>query len=170
MATLRIPSMWRSKLTRIQLIRWILSAGDAIITVTYENHPVKGKLVIHKIRGNLKNPLKKDFVYEETSLEGAEFEIYAAEDIFTPDHQVDEQGNRHVIYAKDTLVKTVTTNKNGEAVIKDLPLGKYRVKETKSTGRICLKIQTVRKYPLSIRIRTHRRSKKNWNFPMNARK
>ena len=112
-------------------------SGDAIITVTYENHPVKGKLVIHK-SGEILKSFKKDFVYEETSLEGAEFEIYAAEDIFTPDHQVDEQGNRHVIYAKDTLVKTVTTNKNGEAVIKDLPLGKYRVKETKTPAGFVL--------------------------------
>ena len=112
-------------------------SGDAIITVTYENHPVKGKLVIHKSGETLKS-FKKDFVYEETSLEGAEFEIYAAEDIFTPDHQVDEQGNRHVIYAKDTLVKTVTTNKNGEAVIRDLPLGKYRVKETKAPSGFAL--------------------------------
>ncbi|MDR3878951.1 MAG: SpaA isopeptide-forming pilin-related protein [Blautia sp.] len=112
-------------------------SGDAIITVTYENHPVKGKLVIHKSGETLKS-FKKDFVYEETSLEGAEFEIYVAEDIFTPDHQVDEQGNRHVIYAKDTLVKTVTTNKNGEAVIKDLPLGKYRVKETKAPAGFVL--------------------------------
>ena len=112
-------------------------SGDAIITVTYENHPVKGKLVIHKSGETLKS-FKKDFVYEETSLEGAEFEIYAAEDIYTPDHQVDEQGNRHVIYAKDTLVKTVTTNKNGEAVIKDLPLGKYRVKETKAPSGFAL--------------------------------
>ena len=112
-------------------------SGDAIITVTYENHPVKGKLVIHKSGETLKS-FKKDFVYEETSLKGAEFEIYAAEDIFTPDHQVDEQGNRHVIYAKDTLVKTVTTNKNGEAVIKDLPLGKYRVKETKAPAGFVL--------------------------------
>lgn len=112
-------------------------SGDAIITVTYENHPVKGKLVIHKSGETLKS-FKKDFVYEETSLEGTEFEIYAAEDIFTPDHQVDEQGNRHVIYAKDTLVKTVTTNKNGEAVIKDLPLGKYRVKETKAPSGFAL--------------------------------
>lgn len=112
-------------------------SGDVIITVTYENHPVKGKLVIHKSGETLKS-FKKDFVYEETSLEGAEFEIYAAEDIFTPDHQVDEQGKRHVIYAKDTLVKTVTTNKNGEAVIKDLPLGKYRVKETKAPAGFVL--------------------------------
>lgn len=33
-------------------------SGDAIITVTYENHPVKGKLVIHKSGETLK-PLKR---------------------------------------------------------------------------------------------------------------
>lgn len=101
-------------------------SGDAIITVTYENHPVKGKLVIHKSGETLKS-FKKDFVYEETSLEGAEFEIYAAEDIFTPDHQVDEQGNRHVIYAKDTLVKTVTTDK--PHMVEKLPVGEYTLRE-----------------------------------------
>ena len=30
-------------------------SGDAIITVTYENHPVKGKLVIHKSGETLKS-------------------------------------------------------------------------------------------------------------------
>lgn len=32
-------------------------------------------------------------------------------------------------YAKDTLVKTVTTDETGQAVIENLPLGKYRVEE-----------------------------------------
>ncbi|MFR8351525.1 MAG: collagen binding domain-containing protein [Blautia obeum] len=57
-------------------------SGDAIITVTYENHPVRGKLVIHK-SGETLNPLK-GFCIRRSFLEGAEFkEIYAAEDIFT---------------------------------------------------------------------------------------
>ncbi|WP_330597023.1 prealbumin-like fold domain-containing protein, partial [Blautia sp. MSK.21.1] len=37
----------------------------------------------------------------------------------------------------DTLTLR-TTNKNGEAVIKDLPLGKYRVKETKTPAGFVL--------------------------------
>ena len=48
MATPRIPSMWRSKLTKNTAYQMDSVSGDAIITVTYENHPVKGKLVIHK--------------------------------------------------------------------------------------------------------------------------
>ena len=107
------------------------TTGDAIITVVYENHPAKGKLVIHKTGETLKS-FKKDFTYEETSLSGAEFVIYAAEDIYTPDHQVDEAGNRTVIYPKDTLIQKVTTDEKGEAILNDLPLGTYRVVETKA--------------------------------------
>ena len=105
--------------------------GDAIITVVYENHPAKGKLIIHKSGETLKS-FKKDFTYEETSLLGAEFAVYAAEDIYTPDHQVDEKGNRTLIYPKDTLIRKVTTDEKGEAVLADLPLGTYLVKETKA--------------------------------------
>ena len=105
--------------------------GDAIITVVYENHPAKGKLVIKKSGETLK-AFKKDFEYEKTSLAGAEFAIYAAEDIYTPDHQRDEQGNRLVIYPKDTLVQMVITDEEGKAVLGDLPLGTYRVEETKA--------------------------------------
>ena len=107
------------------------TTGDAIITVVYENHPAKGKLIIHKSGETLKS-FKKDFTYEETSLLGAEFAVYAAEDIYTPDHQVDEKGNRTLIYPKDTLIRKVTTDEKGEAVLTDLPLGTYLVKETKA--------------------------------------
>ena len=107
------------------------TTGDAIITVVYENHPAKGKLIIHKSGETLKS-FKKDFTYEETSLLGAEFAVYAAEDIYTPDHQVDEQGNRTLIYPKDTLMRKVTTDEKGEAVLADLLLGTYLVKETKA--------------------------------------
>lgn len=106
-------------------------SNDAIITVTYENHPVKGKLVIKK-SGEILKSFKKDFIYEEGSLAGAQFEVYAAEDIYSADHQMDEQGNRHVEYAKDTLVTAVTTDESGAATVEDLPLGKYRITETKA--------------------------------------
>lgn len=59
------------------------------------------------------------------------FEVYASEDIYTADHQTDENGNRYLEYAKDTLVATVTTDETGSAVIENLPLGKYRVEEKK---------------------------------------
>ena len=103
-------------------------SGDAIITVDYENHPVKGKLTIYK-KGEMLTGYKKDFIYEEKYLKGAVFHVYAAEDIFTPDYQKDENGNRQLIYAKDALVTTVTTGEDGKAVADNLPLGSYYVVE-----------------------------------------
>ena len=103
-------------------------SGDAIITVDYENHPVKGKLTIYK-KGEMLTGYKKDFVYEERYLKGASFHVYAAENIFTPDYQKDENGNRQLIYAKDALVTTITTGEDGKAVAENLPLGSYYVVE-----------------------------------------
>ena len=103
-------------------------SGDAIITVDYENHPVKGKLTIYK-KGEMLTGYKKDFVYEERYLKGASFHVYAAENIFTPDYQKDESGNRQLIHAKDALVTTVTTGEDGKAVADNLPLGSYYVVE-----------------------------------------
>ena len=103
-------------------------SGDAIITVDYENHPVKGKLTIYK-KGEMLTGFKKDFVYEERYLKGASFHVYAAENIYTPDYQKDENGNRQLIYAKDALVTTITTGEDGKAVADNLPLGSYYVVE-----------------------------------------
>lgn len=106
-------------------------SGDLIIEVDFENHPAKGRLTIRK-EGEVVKGFDKDFTYEEASLAGAVFEVYASEDIYTADHQTDENGNRYLEYAKDTLVATVTTDENGSAVIENLPLGKYRVEEKKA--------------------------------------
>ncbi len=48
-----------------------------------------------------------------TGLAGAEFEVYAAEDIYTADHQVDADGQRTLYFAKDALVATITTDADG---------------------------------------------------------
>lgn len=53
----------------------------------------------------------KDFLYEEKYLADVEFEVYAAEDIFTPDFQKDSDGNRILVYAKDSLVGVMKTGK-----------------------------------------------------------
>lgn len=103
-------------------------SGDAVIEVIYENHPVKGELVIRK-SGDVLSGFGKDFSYEMADLAGAVFHIYAAEDIYTADHQVDEIGNRTLEYAAGTLVTTVTTDADGKAVAEKLPLGKYRIEE-----------------------------------------
>ena len=60
-------------------------------------------------------------VYETRNLKGATYEIFAAEDITTPDLTVR--------YPKDTKVDTITTNDDGFAKSKELYLGKYTVVE-----------------------------------------
>ena len=113
---------------------------DAIITVEYEDEPVVGELTVEK-KGEILDGYKgglfadsdeKEFIYKEGSLEGAEFEVYAAEDIFTADMQKDENGNRTKYYSKGDLVATLTTGEDGKASISGLPLGQYRVVETKA--------------------------------------
>ena len=104
------------------------TSGDVIIEAVYENHPVKGELTIVK-KGEVLDGFKDDFAYQTENLEGAEFEIYAAEDIYTADFQKDDNGNRILEYAAGTLVKTVTTDKDGKAVLKNLPLGSYKIVE-----------------------------------------
>lgn len=103
-------------------------SGDVVIEVDYENHPVKGKLTVYK-KGEMLAGFNKDFIYEEQFLKDAVFEVYAAEDIYSPDYQKDADGNRIVVYAKDTLVTTITTGEDGMAMAENLPLGAYRVVE-----------------------------------------
>ena len=61
-------------------------------------------------------------VFEDKYLEGATFEIYAAETIYGKDGSV--------WFEKDQLADTVTTTANGNDSSKDLPFGKYYVIET----------------------------------------
>lgn len=107
------------------------TSEDAIIEVEYENHPVKGELTIFK-QGELLAGYDQDFQYELCGLKGVTFEVYAAEDIYTADHQVDENGNRTLYYAKDALVAEITTDDEGFAYVKNLPLGEYYVKESEA--------------------------------------
>ena len=107
-------------------------SGDVIIDVVYENHPVKGELHIVK-KGEVLNQYDdKDFRYETENLEGAEFKVYAAEDIYTADFQKDKNGNRILEYASGALVDTLVTDKDGKTFIGNLPLGTYRVEEIKA--------------------------------------
>ena len=78
-------------------------------------------------------------VFGEGYLEGAEFEITAAEDIITPDGVVH--------YKKGAVVDTITTAKNGKAVSKQLYLGKYLIRETKSPYGF---IKNSKSYPVTL--------------------
>lgn len=99
-----------------------------VITVVKQDAPVKGRVKVAK-EGEVVTGVKRDeagnikFNYETRKLKDAVFEVYADEDILSPDNQGD------IIYQKDVLVDTITTDAAGEAQSKLLPLGKYRVSE-----------------------------------------
>lgn len=101
--------------------------GEAyLLEFTIEDEPVKGKIKLEKTGLQLTGFKEKEDrfgntimqpVYEEKRLEGAVFEIHAAEDIIGKD------GTEW--YTQDELVGTITTTADGEDVSGELPLGKY---------------------------------------------
>ena len=95
----------------------------AILEVKFENSQVKGKVEINK-NGEKIIIENGSYYYEKIKLEGAEFELRASEDIVV--------GGK-TYYKKGDLVTILVTDENGYASIDNLPLGKYELKETKSS-------------------------------------
>lgn len=103
--------------------------GVTIVKAEKKNTPQKGTITVEKTGEIFLNvTLSGEEViiyqpeYSANGLSGAVFEIYADEDITTPDGTIR--------YTKDTLVDNITTDEKGTATSKLLYLGKYRVVET----------------------------------------
>ena len=96
--------------------KYVLSAETKTVTlkeneisdIIFENEKIKGKIKIIKTTSE-----KSEYagIEKDAPLEGVEFEVY------------DINGNK---------IETITTNKEGIAITKDLEKGKYKVKETKT--------------------------------------
>ncbi|RHR26305.1 hypothetical protein DWX43_16645 [Clostridium sp. AF19-22AC] len=106
---------------------------------------VKGESILEKVAGffsDLKDAvtgaetdstgIRQEFVYKEASVEGAVFELYAKDTIYSPDGSVDENGDPIIRYQKDDLVATLITDSNGISVVNNLPLGSFYLRETKA--------------------------------------
>lgn len=102
--------------------------NDILVTAESRNYPAMGEIKIVK-QGEVLKDYKNEFSYEVTNMSGAVFEIYASEDIITPDNQRDENGEIIVLHHKGELIDTVITDENGCAVVSDLFLGSYDIKE-----------------------------------------
>lgn len=114
--------------------------GVTIVKTEKKNTPQKGTITVEKtgeifsnvtaVGGGYTDENGNDVVlptiyqseYSVSGLSDAVFEIYADEDITTPDGTVRAK--------KDELVATLKTNTKGTAISKQLYLGKYRVVET----------------------------------------
>lgn len=97
-----------------------------VITIRQQDTSVKGKLNIEKRGEVLTDFIDGKFIYEKKGLPNAKYEIFAKENIMDP------SGDRTIIYEKDTVVDTITTNLEGKATSKELPLGEYSIREVKA--------------------------------------
>lgn len=113
----------------------LTKTGEQPVKVDGDSILDKAKSVIQKIQTAVTGEDKttgifRDFIYEESGVEGAEFELYAKDTIYSPDGAKDEEGNPVIRYEKDDLVATLKTDEDGKAVVNNLPLGSYYLKET----------------------------------------
>jgi len=104
---------------------------EEIQSVTMKDEVPTGTIIINKDGEFLQDiEATKDkwydflFSWKKKSMAGVTFEVYAKEDIVSPD------GIDTVYYEKDELVATLVTNDKGVAFIDKLPLGKYYLVET----------------------------------------
>ena len=102
---------------------------ESPIVVSFFDQAAKGEIEVVKTGEILSDTYveKTDYgllyhpIYEKRGLEGASFEIIAAEDIYTPDHTKQVE--------KGEIVDTITTGVDGRAKSGKLYLGRYRVRE-----------------------------------------
>ena len=105
-------------------------SGVTVIKVNKPNTAQKGTITVEKtgevfsgvnVSGSEDTEVIYQPVYETAGLEGAVYEIRAAEDVYTPDGTLR--------YTKGTVVDTVITDGDGFAKSRELYLGKYEVRE-----------------------------------------
>lgn len=106
------------------------------------------------------NPLKVyQPVYNNSTLSGVEFKITAGEDIKTLDGTVR--------YKKGETVDTITTRNNGNAISKQLYLGKYYVTETKAVSGYVLNRES---YPVTLKYAGQNVEVTNSNITINNKR
>ena len=112
-----------------------------IVTIRFSDKSVKGQVEVHK-KGEVFNIADGSFNYDSNvDIENVVFNIYADEDIKSADRN-------YLYYEKDQLVDTITTDSNGYAISKKLPLGKYYIVEVETNNEFVLD-STKRSFELS---------------------
>ena len=105
-------------------------SGVTVIKVNKSNMAQKGTITVEKtgevfygvnVSGTEDTDIIYQPIYEIAGLEGAVYEIRAAEEIYTPDGTLR--------YSKGEVVDTITTTFDGFVTSKELYLGKYEVQE-----------------------------------------
>ena len=113
-------------------------SGITVIEVVRENVAQKGTITVEKT-GEVFSTVAGDKglyqpIFSASGLEGAVYEITAAEDIYTLDGTLRA--------SKGEVVDTITTGADGTAKSKELYLGRYEVRETKAPYGMVLNGET----------------------------
>lgn len=141
------------------------SYGNLTVTLLQENQEQKGVLeitkhgkqlsgihqdtetLLDKLKGEPFREIKKAaesshqdlaFEYEDAPVEGASFQVIAAEDIYTQELQkelldkYDVKKEDYLRYKKGEVAATITTDRNGFGYAANLYIGKYKIVETKA--------------------------------------
>ena len=111
-----------------------LDEGDLVYRTELEDKRVKGKIVVYKTGEVLTDVniisgeygVEKTPVYANRGLEGVTYDIYAAEDIVSPD-------GRTTYKEAGDYIETIKTDESGYAESSELDLGKYYVKEVSTS-------------------------------------
>lgn len=105
-----------------------VDGSKTVVTVEKHNIAQKGTITVAKTGEVFSTVSQTDRlcqpVYETKDLQGAVYEITAAEDVYTLDGTLR--------YAKGAVVDEITTEKDGRATSKPLYLGKYEIREIKA--------------------------------------
>ena len=113
-------------------------SGITVIEVVRENVAQKGTITVEKM-GEIFSTVAGDKglyqpIFSASGLEGAVYEITAAEDIYTLDGTLRA--------SKGEVVDTITTGADGTAKSKELYLGRYEVRETQAPYGMVLNGET----------------------------
>ena len=102
--------------------------GNPIITAVMKDLSTKGKVAVYKVGDVVTNIVTDslgniNFEYDCLGIDGAKFEVEAAEDIYSADKHND------LVFKKGQIVDTIEIY-SGYGESKELPLGKYNIHET----------------------------------------
>ncbi len=119
--------------------------GNLTVTVLQKNQEQKGILRLYKHGEQLAGtrPVKESngmtglkFIYQDAPVEGASFQIIAAENIYTQEVEQDlfllyqADMKEYLIHQKGDVVATISTDRYGWAYATNLYIGKYKIMET----------------------------------------
>lgn len=98
--------------------------SELYLEIPFYNERVKATINIIKF-GEEINYGDNSYYYKETLLKGVAFHLFAKEDIYE---------NNILVYKQDELIEELISDKNGQAISKNLPLGKYYLKEVSTSN------------------------------------